>query len=125
MKYIVFGIAVIVVIALGIPVVISFTSSFLPVACGNVSTDTMISEMGSPYMVLGSLVAVTIIAICICGFVVVSNSGSLGDIVEDDIEDDEPEPIQVKRKDAQRILMERFARGEITNEQYTEQMSRL
>jgi hypothetical protein len=37
----------------------------------------------------------------------------------------EPEPIAVKRKDAVRILMERYANGEISSEEYTDKMARL
>lgn len=45
---------------------------------------------------------------------------------EEEVEEEpEPEPIAVKRKDAVRILMERYANGEITSEDYTEAMSRL
>jgi uncharacterized membrane protein len=45
---------------------------------------------------------------------------------EEEVEEEpEPEPIAVKRKDAVRILMERYANGEITSEEYSEKMSRL
>jgi uncharacterized membrane protein len=45
---------------------------------------------------------------------------------EEEVEEEpEPEPIKVKRKDAVRILMERYANGEISSEDYSDRMSRL
>jgi uncharacterized membrane protein len=44
---------------------------------------------------------------------------------EEPEEEPEPEPIAVKRKDAVRILMERYANGEISSEEYTDKMARL
>lgn len=53
------------------------------------------------------------------------SSRSDGESEEEVEEEPEPEPIAVKRKDAVRILMERYANGEITSEEYTERISRL
>lgn len=40
-------------------------------------------------------------------------------------DDSEPEPIRIKRIDAVKLAMERYARGEITKEQYNEIMANL
>jgi hypothetical protein len=40
-------------------------------------------------------------------------------------EEPDPEPIRIKRRDAMKLAMERYARGEITTQEYNEIMANL
>ena len=77
---------------------------------------------GSVNLVLGLLPVFIAVALIMTVMGMFSSGGTEADIVE---VEPEPEPIEVKRKDAVRILMERYANGEISSEEYTDKMARL
>ena len=75
--------------------------------------------------VIGTLPIVVIVTIPLVKMSIVFFGGCSDDEIVEDDDEPEPEPLRVKRKDAERIIMERYAKGDISSEQYTEMMSRL
>ena len=79
---------------------------------------------GSVNVILNLIPAVIAVAIIMVVAGMFTSGGDSSD--EGEVEEEpEPEPIKVKRKDAVRILMERYANGEISSEDYSDRMSRL
>jgi uncharacterized membrane protein len=111
-------IALMIVIIIGVAIVIPILSK--------VTEDTTIIH--SLPQTATTVISIIPVIIAIPLFMIVLGmftGGSDGESLEEVEEEPEPEPIAVKRKDAVRILMERYANGEITSEEYTERISRL
>ena len=85
------------------------------------------SDVFGSVMTFFPIMMVVVIAISILSVV----SFTFGKPVCDDIDDEEPndeptmEQIKKARKSAYQILAESYARGEITDEEYTDRMARL
>jgi len=118
MRTLIAFIATIGVMIAGIIILIPVISSISEEASANADIP------GSVNLIITLIPVMLVVAIIMVVFGMFSSGGDSSD--EEEVEEEpEPEPIKVKRKDAVRILMERYANGEISSEEYTDRMSRL
>lgn len=120
-KFIGVGIGALVVMVIGVAIIAPLVNQ--------ISATTDLGGSGSPLSSLMSLfpivVAIGLIMAVAGMFMGGGDYTPSTDTDDEEVEYEEPEPVSVKRKDAERIIMERFARGEITEEVYTSMMARL
>jgi uncharacterized membrane protein len=124
-----FGIGI--VVAIGVAFFLMYISGILIEGIEKQTSDmneTNISEFFEPYSAIGVIPFVVIVGIALTALGIALPNGYVEETEVAyylDTDDIAVEPKTLKVRDARKILKIRFAKGEITKEEYTMRMSRL